>query len=136
MITFFILSAFVLANANPTTPLGGGTTASSPLSGGGCLEYTVDRCDFGAAYETTNDENIQFCSFICNTQSECTFFLYDYQKEQCNHYNTSIVDFGSNCDEVAGPSTQNEFMPKEDQCKTLANPCKVPKQPYPTIAIS
>ena len=118
MLTFFVISAFALANATPTP---------TPTPGGGCLEYTVDRCDFGESYETTNDENIELCSFICNTQNECTFFLYDYQKKQCNHYNTPLVDFGSKCDEVAGPATR-ETMP-QDQCKTQDNPCKVPKQP-------
>ena len=129
MLTFFVISAFALANATPIQK-------EESLPGGGCLEYTVDRCDFGEAYETTNDENIELCSFICNTQSECTFFLYDYQKKQCNHYNMELVDFGSKCNEVAGPATRNQTAMPQDQCKTQDNPCKVPKQQYPTISIS
>ena len=117
----FYFTIFVLTLAS-ATPIQKGES----LSGGGCLEYTVDRCDFGQPGATTNDEPIEFCSLVCNSQQECKFFTYDYKKSQCNHYYTQEKDnIKSFCEELSGPKGADGSK-SIDQCtNSTSDPCKV-----------
>ena len=119
MITLFII--FDLAFAG-STPIQKGEL----LPGGGCLEYTVDRCDFGQPDSTTNDVPVEFCSLVCNSQPECKFFDYDYKSSQCNHYYAQQhKDFKSYCEELAGPKGGNGFLPIDQCTNNPSDKCKV-----------
>jgi len=115
MVTFFILSVLAVACATP----------GESLPGGSCLEYTVDRCDFGQPDATTNAEPIEFCSLRCNSQPECKFFAYNYKKSQCNLYYTQEKDnFQSFCEELSGPKGADGSK-SIDQCTiSTSDPCK------------
>ena len=118
MITFFIVSALAIASATPIQKV-------ESQSGGGCLEYTVDRCDFGQPDSSTNDEPVAFCSLVCNSQPECKFFVYDNKKSQCNHYYTQNGVFKSYCEEYAGPKGTNGSLPISQCTTSTSDPCKV-----------
>ena len=119
MITFFIISTLAIASA---TPIQKGE--SQPR--GSCLEYTVDRCDFGQPDSSTNDVPDTFCSLVCNSQPECKFFNYDYKKSQCNHYYTQEKDnIKSFCDELSGPKGADGSKSINQCTISTSDPCKV-----------
>ena len=115
-VTFFILSALDFARATPIQ--NGGI-----LPGAACLDYTIDRCDFGHPDLTTFGEKIELCSFACNSQKDCKFFAYDYKKRTCDQYFTQEnSDFRAYCDELAGP---NGTLPIDSCTNAPLDPCKV-----------
>ena len=119
MINFFIISALAFASVTAIQ-------REESLPGEGCLEYTVDRCDFGQPNSTTNDVPVEFCSLVCNGQPECKFFDYDYKKSQCNHYYTQQnEDFKSYCEESAGPKGVDGSLPINQCRNNPSDPCKV-----------
>ena len=119
MIAFFIIFALAFARATPTQK-------RESLQGGGCLEYTVDQCDFGLPDSITNNAPFEFCSLVCSTQSDCKFFHYDYKKSQCDHYYTQQnEDFKSYCAELAGPKGKDGSLPINQCTNNPSDPCKV-----------
>ena len=116
-VAFVTILALELANANSIQ-------TGEILPGRGCLDYTINQCDFGQPHATIFNEGFESCSMICNSQIDCKFFTFDHKKIQCDTYFTQeSLDFRTSCDELAGPNGNGTLSIA--QCtNSPSDPCK------------
>jgi len=127
-VTVFILLVWDFGSATPHHVQKRRINDEGILPGADCLDYTINRCDFGHPDVTTFGENIELCSFACTSEIDCKFFVYNYKKRTCDQYfiqeNSS---FRTYCDELAGPNGTIQI----DQCTdSPSDPCKGIRKGY------
>ena len=80
---------------------------------GTCLEYTLDQCEKdgdNGPFETQKGSELTVCQNICEIYnnipgSTCTFFIADFETDNCYLYNYPMKDFVDSCKIYAGTPT-------------------------------
>ena len=93
---------------------------STLVAGGSCRDFTFGDCQKMDNFETVNDVNETVCQQYCSDvyNDRCTFFVFDFEQQFCQIFDTIFEDFSGECLSVGGPKS-----PPQQQCKST--PCNV-----------
>ena len=76
---------------------------------GTCLEYTLDQCEKdgdNGPFETQKGGELTVCQTLCLVlPGNCTFFIADFEADNCYLYNYPLQDFVDSCKIYAGTPT-------------------------------